>query len=100
MRILTLNLIGTYFHQIKAGTKTFEFRLRTPYWRTRLEGRTYDMVRVCWGYPNKGDAEREILIPWLGFEEQTIEHEHFGDLPVDVFAIRVRAEGSGTPRTH
>lgn len=51
MKIITINLIGTYFHQIKAGTKTFEYRLRTPFWRKRLEGRAYDMIRICWGYP-------------------------------------------------
>lgn len=89
MKVLTINLIGTYFNQIKAGTKSFEFRLRTPYWRKRLEGRSYDMIRICWGYPKKGDTERVLMRPWRGYEEQTIQHEHFGDHPVEVFAIHV-----------
>ncbi|EKT4529981.1 ASCH domain-containing protein (plasmid) [Pseudomonas fulva] len=89
MKIITINLIGTYFHQIKAGTKTFEYRLRTPFWRKRLEGRAYDMIRICWGYPKKGDTDRVLMRPWRGYEEQTIQHEHFGIEPVNVFAIHV-----------
>lgn len=27
--------------------------------------------------------------PWRGYEEQTIQHEHFGIEPVNVFAIHV-----------
>lgn len=89
MKVLTLPLKGVYFDQIKAGSKPFEYRLRTPYWRKRLEGRTYDAVTVTKGYPAGDDSERRQTFPWRGYEEQTITHEFFGPEPVEVFAIRV-----------
>lgn len=87
--ILTLPLKGLYFDQIKAGTKTEEFRLCTPYWRKRLEGRTYDSVTITRGYPARCDAKRRMTFPWRGYVEKTIQHEFFGSEPVRVFAIRV-----------
>ncbi|MCY1167802.1 hypothetical protein D9M73_77750 [compost metagenome] len=89
MKTLTLPVKGIYFDQIKAGTKTEEYRLCTPYWRKRLEGRTYDQVEVTKGYPKRGDAARRLIRPWRGFTVKTITHEHFGPYPVEVFAIKV-----------
>lgn len=40
---LHLNLNGNYFDQIKAGTKTVEYRLASK-WLKRLEGKTFDRV--------------------------------------------------------
>ncbi|SFB74710.1 hypothetical protein SAMN05216344_102216 [Polaromonas sp. OV174] len=91
MKTLTLPVKGIYFDQIKAGTKTEEYRLITPHWRKRLEGRTYDQVVITWGYPNRDDAERRLTFPWRGYEVKTIQHEHFGPEPVEVFAIKVGA---------
>jgi len=88
---LVLPLKGVYFHQIKDGTKPFEYRLRTPYWRKRLEGRTYDAVTITKGYPARDDAERRETYQWHGYEEQTITHPFFGPSPVEVFAIKVGA---------
>lgn len=99
MKVLTINLIGRYFHQIKDGVKAYEYRLRNPFWTKRLVGRQYDLIRICWGYPKKGDFDREMIIPWRGYELQTIQHEHFGDDPVEVFAIIVGSDASGTERT-
>ncbi|VVE78132.1 ASCH domain-containing protein [Pandoraea sputorum] len=89
MRTLTIPVKGIYFDQIKAGTKPFEYRLRTPYWSKRLVGRAYDRVVLTRGYPKATDAERRLELPWRGFKEQTITHPHFGAEPVQVFAIRV-----------
>ncbi|PKM47088.1 MAG: RNA-binding protein [Gammaproteobacteria bacterium HGW-Gammaproteobacteria-1] len=86
---LHLNLKGEYFDQIAAGTKLFEYRLRTGYWRRRLQGRSYQRVLVKKGYPRAGDQERIVERPWRGYEEQIITHPHFGSEPVEVFAIRV-----------
>lgn len=86
---LHLNLKGEYFDQIVAGTKLFEYRLRTEYWRQRLQGRSYQGVLVKKGYPRAGDRDRIVERPWRGYEEQTITHPHFGPEPVEVFAIRV-----------
>ena len=49
-RILDLPIERFFFDQILAGTKTEEFRDRTEYWKTRLEGRDYDEIRFRAGY--------------------------------------------------
>jgi hypothetical protein len=86
---LHLNLKGEYFDQIVSGTKSFEYRLRTDYWRQRLEGRAYRRILIKKGYPKADDSDRIIERPWLSYEEQVISHPHFGPDPVEVFAIRV-----------
>lgn len=86
---LHLNLKAEYFDQIKAGVKPDEYRLCTPYWTKRLEGRSYDGIVLKKGYPNAGDQDRIIERPWYGYERQKITHPHFGASPVAVFAIRV-----------
>lgn len=93
MRTLTLALKGQYFDEIKAGLKLEEFRLVTPYWRRRLEGRVFDQIELTRGYPKRGDASRRITLLWQGFRMRTITHPHFGANPVEVFAIDV----SGPP---
>jgi ASC-1-like (ASCH) protein len=89
MTDLVLPLKAEYFNQIKAGTKDLEFRLRTPYWRKRLRGRTFDRIVLTLGYPAADDVERRLIKPWRGFAEVTITHPHFRADPVDVFAIDV-----------
>jgi hypothetical protein len=86
---LTLPLKGEYFDQIKAGTKPEEFRLVTPYWRRRLEGRTYDRIELTLGYPLRDDDARRLVLPWKGYRITTITHPHFGPDPVEVYAIDV-----------
>lgn len=49
-RILHLNLHREYFAQIVAGAKRLEYRRRTPYWKTRLENRKYDVIQFRNGY--------------------------------------------------
>lgn len=88
MADLHLNLKGEYFDQIKAGTKTHEYRLASK-WLKRIAGKSFDRVFVKRGYPKSGDMERIVERPWRGFELQTITHPHFGDEPVRVCAIRV-----------
>lgn len=88
-RTLILPLKGEYFDQIKAGTKPEEFRLANAYWRKRLEGRTYDRIELTRGYPKRDDTERRLVLPWRGYRLATITHPHFGETPVEVFAINV-----------
>lgn len=90
MATLTLALKGEYFDAIRAGTKSEEFRLLTPYWRKRLEGRTYDHIELTRGYPARGDIARRLSLPWRGYRVTTITHPHFGPDPVEVFAINVQ----------
>lgn len=91
-RTLTLPLKGEYFDQIKAGTKREEFRLVTPHWRKRLEGRTYDRIELTRGYPMRNDGARRLVLPWKGYRITTITHPHFGPDPVEVYAIDVSTE--------
>lgn len=89
MRILTLHLKGEYFHAIKDGSKSEEFRQCTDYWAKRL-AKAYDEIHLKLGYPKKGDMSRTIIKPYNGFMRTTITHKHFGDKPVEVFAIDVK----------
>jgi hypothetical protein len=89
MSDLHLALKAEYFEAIRAGTKTEEYRLTTPYWRKRLEGRSFDQIELTWGYPKADDQSRRLLRPWRGYRIITITHPHFGDDPVEVFAIDV-----------
>lgn len=89
MSTLRLALNAVYFRQISSGDKVFEFRQRTAFWAKRIVGRSYTHVTVTSGYPKTGDAEKTLTFPYLGYEERSITHEHFGPDPVDVFAIRV-----------
>jgi len=89
MRTLTLPLKGQYFDQIAGLIKEFEYRLVTPYWSNLLENREYDQIILTRGYPKKTDQSRRLIRPWRGFERKIITHEHFGRLPVEVYAITV-----------
>lgn len=91
MKTLILPVKRIYFEQMRDGVKPFEYRLRTPHWRKRLEGRSYDQLIITLGYPSRDDADRRLVMPYAGYEVQTITHEHFGPDPVEVFAIRVQA---------
>lgn len=93
MSDLHLPLKREFFEAIKAGTKTKEYRLRTPYWSKRLKTRDYDCIVLTLGYPAAGDVERRLILPYLGYCEETITHPLFGPEPVEVFAIDV----SGKP---
>lgn len=92
MADLVLPLKREYFEQIKAGTKTEEYRLCNSYWERRLYGRfgSYDRIILTLGYPRRDDTERRLVLPWRGFTIKTITHPHFGPDPVRVYAIDVR----------
>jgi hypothetical protein len=54
--ILHLNLHREHFAAIVAGTKRIEYRDQTQYWRSRLEGRTYDVIQFRNGYAANASA--------------------------------------------
>jgi hypothetical protein len=89
-KVLTLPLKAEYFNAIKAGTKTVEYRLTTPYWRKRIEGKEFDLVQLTLGYPERDDLSRRLYCEWQGYTIETIQHTHFGTEPVEVFAINVK----------
>jgi hypothetical protein len=49
-KVLHLTLEREWFDKIAKGEKRCEYREYKPYWRTRLEGRTYDIVHFRNGY--------------------------------------------------
>ena len=61
--ILHLNLHREFFAAIAAGTKKIEKRDQTSYWKTRLEGQTYDAIRFRNGY---GPRVPEMLVEFRG----------------------------------
>ena len=62
-RILQLVLEREPFDEILAGRKNKEYRKLGSHWKTRLEGREYDVVRFRHGYFS--DA-REIQVQFCG----------------------------------
>ena len=88
---LTMAVNGEYFDQIKAGTKTEEFRLCTPYWKKRIEHQ-YNYLILTRGYPKRTDHKKRLVFNWRGAVIKTITHPHFGDQPVAVYAIRLSPE--------
>ena len=86
---LRLHVKGEYFSAIKSGEKHFEYRLRTPYWNKRIENREYKYVEIILGYPKKSDQSKRLLFLYAGYEYETLTHPHFGERPVDVYAIHV-----------
>jgi hypothetical protein len=65
--ILHLTLEREWFDDIVKGIKHEEYRDLKDYWRTRLEGRTYDIVRFRNGYAT--DAP-EMDVEFLGVDKR------------------------------
>ncbi len=84
---LILNLKKEYFQQIKTGIKKEEYRLHNPYWCKRLEGKTFDVIEICLGYPAADDLNSRLFFEWNGYSVRQIIHPHFGSAPVIVYAI-------------
>jgi len=93
---LVLPLKAVYFDQIAASEKGEEYRLITPYWRTRLQGKTFRRIVLTKGYPKADDHSRRLVREWRGYRETVIQHPHFnGGAPADVFAIDVSVPHAG-----
>jgi hypothetical protein len=83
MSKLVLVLKHVYFDAIHTGQKKEEYRLFKPYWQTRIEGKDFDRLVLYRGY-----GGMSLDMPWRGYTIKTIQHEHFGQDPVKVFAIK------------
>lgn len=88
-RALVLHLVKRYWEQIRDGIKTEEYRLRTMYWRLRLENREYRTICLYHGYPARHDLSRLIVRPYKGYSVRTLQHDHFCPAPVEVFVIKL-----------
>lgn len=89
MKNLVLNLKKEYFQEIKLGIKTEEYRLCTPYWKKRLEGKIFNKIIIKLGYPKNSEIEKILVFKYSGYEIKTIKHKHFGSDPVKVYAIKL-----------
>jgi len=64
-KILHLNLYRKYFDAIADGTKTVEYRNRTDYWKRRIEGREYDIIKFRNGYAKDAST---MLVEYKGYD--------------------------------
>jgi hypothetical protein len=90
MSNLILHLKKRYFNDIKLGIKDEEFRICNKYWLTRLEGKNFDEIILCCGYPKMTDTNNIIRRKYSGFKFKMICHPEFGSEPVGVLAIDVK----------
>ena len=64
-KILHLNLYRKYFDAIADGTKTIEYRDKTDYWKRRIEGRKYDIIKFRNGYAKDAPT---MLVEYEGYD--------------------------------
>ena len=64
-KILHLNLYRKYFDAIANGTKTTEYRDKTDYWKKRIEGREYDIIKFRNGYAKDAPT---MLVEYNGYD--------------------------------
>jgi hypothetical protein len=87
---LHLHVKTAYFEQIKAGTKTEEYRLHCAYWIKRLVNMPSGAKREFEGVVIHNAYKPEKLeFPWRGWKLTGITHPHFGEDEVTVFAIKL-----------
>jgi hypothetical protein len=65
MKILHLNLYRKYFDAIASGTKLIEYREKTDYWKKRIEGRDYDVIKFRNGYAKDAPT---MLVEYSGYD--------------------------------
>ena len=61
--ILNFTLEREWFDEIVRGVKNKEYRKYKPYWKTRLEGRNYDVVKFRNGYSRNAP---EMVVEFRG----------------------------------
>ena len=71
-RTLHLTLHKEFFAAIADGSKRIEYRDRAPYWKTRLEGKTYDLIKFRNGYAT--DAP-EMIVQFRGLRKRSSHYE-------------------------
>ena len=94
--ILVLHVKGKYFDQIKSGEKTEEYREIKPYWKKRLFGKSYAGIVIMRGYPKFSAMCSDNCMDFIWdpayVQIKTIQHDEFGAVPVEVFAIKLVKE--------
>ena len=69
------------------GKSPWNFRLRTDYWKKRIEGREYSWVEFTLGYPRRGDSSRRIRVPYRGARVMSVRSEEWDNRLEEVYAI-------------
>ena len=70
--VLHLVLRQPWFDQVRTGAKGIEYRTATPYWKARLEGRSFTHACFSHGYTRHGRAraahreDRQGTVPLSG----------------------------------
>ena len=59
--VLHLTLYRKWFADIISGKKRVEYRQQKPYWRKRLEGRKYDVIKFRNGYAPDAPEMRVVF---------------------------------------
>lgn len=83
MKTLFMILKGEYLNAIEKGEKKEEYRRINDFWKKKIIGRHYDKIIFQKGYRK----DKRIEVEYLGFTIKTIQHKHFGENPVQVFAL-------------
>jgi len=82
-KILHLHVRYKYFDQVKAGTKTKEYRVVKRYWN-KILSKQYDEI-----YYWKGYTKEKLIFKYNGYNTELITHEEFGKKLILVFAIKL-----------
>lgn len=91
-KVLHLNVKSEYYDSFISGDKTEEYRICNEYWRKRLESKNYGVIHYKKGYPKNNDTNKIYKMPFNGFTKKIIQHKHFGDSPIMVYAIKLTKE--------
>ncbi len=70
--MLHLNLHREFFGDIVAGIKRIEYRKQTSYWKKRLEGRRYDVIKFRNGYATNAP---EMIVQFRGMRKRGRNYE-------------------------
>jgi hypothetical protein len=63
--VLTLIVTEVWLDKIWTGEKCFDYREMKPYWKKRLENRTYDEVHIINGY---GHKRPKMVFKYKGYD--------------------------------
>lgn len=92
---LTLHLKKKWWDQIHSGKKKAEYRLATPYWKKRLEGRDYEHIILKLGYPKEDNDSRSMIFAWNGASltnvissEWNYESKRVYEIPLSVVPMK------------
>lgn len=92
MSDLILHIKSIWFDKIKSGEKTEEYRETKPYWKKRLEGKSFDrLILVRGNYGNERDLKNVMIFPYLGYIIKQVGSWEKQEM-VEVFALKLERD--------